>query len=94
MTRRTYILIIGIGVAGFTATLTSSSLYPDKSVAVVAKDPVPQVPCGIPYVFHSLPGIEANMMGVKGLVKRGVEIVFDTVVGIDRRNKTVELEKR
>ncbi len=56
------ILIIGGGPAGVAAAISARNTYPDKTIALIRKEQVPMIPCGIPYILHSLSSIEENIL--------------------------------
>ncbi len=83
------VLVIGGGPAGVVTALTTKKNYPQKKVMLVKKDENCIIPCGIPYVFGSLPSVESNCMSNKPLENSGIELVFDCVESIDAKSKRV-----
>ena len=83
------IVIIGGGPAGVTAAISASNTYPEKSIALIRKEKTPMIPCGIPYIIHSLKSIEDNILPDVPLKKRNVELIIDEVV--DKKGKTLIL---
>ncbi len=83
------IVIIGGGPAGFTAAISANNTYPEKSIALIRREKTPMIPCGIPYIIHSLKSIDENILPDAPLKKRGVEIIVDEVV--DKKDKTLLL---
>jgi thioredoxin reductase len=45
------VVIIGGGPAGVTCAISASNTYPGKSLAVIRKEKIALIPCGIPYVL-------------------------------------------
>ena len=48
------------------------------------------VPCGIPYIFHNLNGVEKNVMGPKPFVDLGGEVQTDSVVDVNLTDKLLK----
>ncbi|MGC8842334.1 MAG: FAD-dependent oxidoreductase [bacterium] len=86
---KTDVLIVGAGPAGLVCALTARRSYPDKKVVVVKKVQNSCVPCGIPYMFHSLKNPRDNYLSMEALEKNQVEVIIDEVVNIDRASKIV-----
>ncbi len=84
------VLIIGGGPAGIVTATTAKKFYPDKSVAIIKREETSLVPCGIPYVFHTLGSVEADVMSTKPAENLGVEFIIDEVVELDVKSKTVK----
>jgi len=74
------VVIIGGGPAGFTAAISARNTYLKKRIAVIRKEAEPMIPCGIPYIFHSLDNIEDNILPDSPLEKMGVDVIVDEVV--------------
>ena len=83
------VLIVGGGPAGAVAALTVKKNYPKKKVVQVKKDENCLIPCGIPYVFGTLPSVESDCMPNKPLEEKGIELVFECVESIDVKSKRV-----
>ncbi len=73
------IVIIGGGPAGFAAAMSARNTYPDKSVALVRKEEVALIPCGIPYTMHRLGAVEDDILPDAPLTKAGVHILIGEV---------------
>ena len=82
-TKKTDVLIIGGGPAGFTCATSCRNTYLDKKVTLVRRDKISVIPCGIPYVISSLDKVEDNVLGDKKLLDCGVEIVVDEIVDFE-----------
>lgn len=80
------IVIIGGGPAGVTCALSAKNTYPNKSIALIRKDPEPMIPCGIPYTIHTLASIDDNILPDAPLKNKDIRIINDEVVG---KNDTI-----
>jgi NADH oxidase (H2O2-forming) len=89
MDKKTDILIIGAGPAGVVCAVTARKYYPDKRITVMKDIADGVIPCGIPYMFASLNDPDENKLGMASLEKNNVEIVLDTALNIDRKEKLV-----
>ncbi len=86
------VVIIGGGPGGISAAVMGKTLYPEKSFLVIRKSQKAVIPCGIPYIFHSLEyKPERNLTPDDVLKKMGIEILIEEVVGIDKEGKFCEL---
>lgn len=92
MMKKYDVIIIGAGPAGIITGATAKSAYPEKSMLMFKEEEKGLVPCGIPYVFHALNGVEQNMMGPKPFVDLGGEVIIDKVIDVDVKNSTVKTE--
>ena len=81
------VLVIGGGPAGLITAATAKKNYPEKSVAIVKKEKVGMIPCGIPYIFGTLGGTDKNVLPTKGVENLGVDIVVAEVRSIDHERK-------
>ena len=86
------IVIIGGGPAGTVTAMTAKKQYPDKSIAIIQKEAKQPVPCGIPYVFHELAGMEQNLMKRNAFNTTGEDFFEGTVKLIYSQSKYVALE--
>lgn len=84
------IIIIGAGPAGIITGVTAKTQNPDKSILLFKEEEKGLVPCGIPYIFHKLGGVEKNVMGPKPLIDLGGEVVNEKIVDVDLKNKSVK----
>jgi NADH oxidase (H2O2-forming) len=92
MNKKTDILILGAGPAGVVCAVTARKYYPDKSITVIKDIANGVIPCGIPYMFASLNNPDENKLGMASLEKNNVEIVVDSALHLDRKEKRVETE--
>jgi len=81
------VIIIGGGPSGIITGITGKKQNPDKSFLMIKEDEKGLVPCGIPYVFHDLEGVDKNQMGPKGFIKAGGEVLVDTVENVNLAEK-------
>ena len=90
--KTTDVLIIGGSAAGMVAALTGKSSWQEKSFTLVKKQKEMMVPCGIPYIFGTLGGVNQNIMPVDSLLeKSGIDSMVGEVSIINPENKSVEL---
>ncbi len=87
------VLVIGGGPAGLITAATAKKNYPDKSIALVKKEEVGMVPCGIPYIFGTLRGTEKNVLPTKGVENLGVEVIVAEVHSIDHNRKVAKTSR-
>ncbi len=86
------IIVIGAGPAGIITGLTAKKENPEKSVLMIREEDKGLVPCGIPYVFHSLSSVDKNAMGPKPFIDLGGEVITDAVTNVDVKNSTLKVE--
>lgn len=84
------VIIIGAGPAGIITGVTAKKQNPDKSMLMFKEEEKGLVPCGIPYVFHKLGGVDQNVMGPKPFIDLGGEVITEKVEDINLDNKTVK----
>lgn len=85
--RKTDVLVIGGSATGLVAAMTAKSSYPDKDVTIIRQEEKVMVPCGIPYIFHSVQTSDNNILPDGGLNSLGVNIVVDEVLSVDGKTK-------
>ena len=83
------VVIIGGGPAGVTCAISAHITYPDKSIALVRKEEISLIPCGIPYVMHSLTSVDDDIMPDKLLSNNGTDLIIDEV--IEKEEKILKL---
>jgi NADPH-dependent 2,4-dienoyl-CoA reductase/sulfur reductase-like enzyme len=83
------IVIIGGGPAGLTCALSAKNTYPDKKIVLIRKEMKPMIPCGIPYVFHTLEEVSDNVLPDTPLNANKIEIINNEVT--DRKDLTLIL---
>ncbi len=88
--KSTDVLIIGGSAGGMVTALTGKSHWPDKQFILVKKQKDVMVPCGIPYVFGTLPEVSKNVMPVDMMMdKNGITSLLDEAISIDTEEKKV-----
>ena len=75
------IVIVGGGPAGVTCALSAKNSYPEKSIAIVRKETKPMIPCGIPYIIHTLDDVKDNVLPDAPLISNNIEIINDEAIG-------------
>jgi len=85
---KTDILIIGGSAAGVMAAITVKDRHPEKNVTIIRKETKVMVPCGVPYIFGSLQNSEQNVMQDKMILDKGIKIIVDEVISVDKENST------
>lgn len=83
------VVIIGGGPAGVTCAISAHNTYPSKSIALIRKEDTALIPCGIPYIIHSLQSVEEDILPDKLITGCGADLVIDEVVG--KEEKTLKL---
>ncbi|SHF17886.1 Pyruvate/2-oxoglutarate dehydrogenase complex, dihydrolipoamide dehydrogenase (E3) component [Marinitoga hydrogenitolerans DSM 16785] len=84
------IIVIGGSAAGLIAAITSRKLYRDKKILVIKKLEKELVPCGIPYIFHTLGAVEKDYMGIEEKFKaNNIDVLIDEVIDGNVENKRI-----
>ncbi|MEA2043252.1 MAG: FAD-dependent oxidoreductase [Bacteroidota bacterium] len=86
------VVIIGAGPAGIITGVTVKKQNPDKSILMVREEEKALVPCGIPYIFHNLNSVDKNIMGPKAFIDLGGEVITDSVVDVNIKDKMVKVQ--
>jgi len=86
------VVVIGGGPSGLVSAVTAKKSYGGISVALIKKEPVSVVPCGIPYMFGTLEKPEDNIMSTAGAESLGVEVIVDEVLDANRETRTLKLK--
>jgi NADPH-dependent 2,4-dienoyl-CoA reductase/sulfur reductase-like enzyme len=84
---KTDVLVIGGSAAGIVAAMVGKCCYSDKEFTVVRKQPAALVPCGIPYIFGSLPSSDKDLIPDGIYDKAGINLVVDEATSIDLEKK-------
>jgi NADPH-dependent 2,4-dienoyl-CoA reductase/sulfur reductase-like enzyme len=79
------VVIIGGGPAGVTCAISAQLTYPDKSIALVRKERIALIPCGIPYAMHSLASVDEDILPDKLLSDSGTDLIIDEVIGKEEK---------
>ena len=83
------VVIIGGGPSAIITGVTGRKQNPDKTFLMLKEEEKGLVPCGIPYVFHDLGGVDKNLMGPAPFVAAGGEVVVDRVEAVDLKSKNL-----
>jgi len=75
------VIIIGGGPAGVTCAISAHNTYPDKSIALIRKEETALIPCGIPYIIHSLNSVDEDILPDKLITATGADLIIDEVIG-------------
>ena len=85
-------LIVGGGPGGMSVAITAAQLWPHKKILLIRREDAPVVPCGIPYIFGTLKGLDDDLLSSAPFKALGGEVVVDTVTRIDRELRTADTE--
>lgn len=85
-------LIIGGGPGGMSAAITAAKVWPGKKILLVRREQEPVVPCGIPYIFGTLGGVDHDLLSNAPFRGLGGEILSDPVTNVDRQQSLAVTE--
>jgi len=83
--------VVGGGPAGSLAAMTGKTSYPDKAFAIMSNEIHSMVPCGIPYIFGTLNGVEKNLLPSDRLTKAGIDVINGELTSIDKEARVCEM---
>ena len=89
--RNTDVLVIGGGPAGSLAAMTGKASNPGKDFLIVSNEGHSMVPCGIPYIFGTLNGVDKNLLPSDRLTKAGIGLLKNELTSIDREARVCEM---
>jgi NADPH-dependent 2,4-dienoyl-CoA reductase/sulfur reductase-like enzyme len=84
------VVIIGGGPAGVTCAISARNTYPDKKIALIRREKIAMIPCGIPYVVNSLDSVDADILPDNLVTDAGADLIIDEVT--DKEDKTLKLK--
>lgn len=91
--KKTDVLIIGSSAAGLVAATTGKRVYAEKQFTVVTVTPKTLIPCGIPYIFGSVGSSDNDILPAEKMFEaNGIEILYDEVISINRKDCFVTLK--
>ncbi|MDP8229188.1 MAG: FAD-dependent oxidoreductase [Candidatus Electryoneaceae bacterium] len=82
-------IIVGGGPAGVQAAISTRRVFPDKTVALIRKEKISLIPCGIPYTIGTLESVDADIFPDTPLINNNIEIIIGEVQG--RKDKVLIL---
>jgi len=85
-------LIVGGGPGGMSAAITAAQVWPGRRILLIRPEEEPVVPCGIPYIFGTLKGVEHDLLSSAPFRTLGGEILCDRVTEVDLEEKTALTE--
>lgn len=85
-------LIIGGGPGGMSAAITAAKVWPGKKILLVRREQEPVVPCGIPYIFGTLGGVDNDLLSNAPFRSLGGEILCDPIMNVDREKSIAVTE--
>lgn len=89
----TDVLIIGGGPGGLLAGVTAARCWPGRRITLIRPEEKALVPCGIPYIFGTLGGIEQDLLpGPEKLQATGLDVRIGRVASVDRGQRLAVLE--
>ena len=74
------VVIVGGGPAGLTTGISARNTYPDKKIALIRKEEIAMIPCGIPYTIHTLEKVEDDILPDAPINKNNIDLIIDRVV--------------
>ncbi|SMB99715.1 Pyruvate/2-oxoglutarate dehydrogenase complex, dihydrolipoamide dehydrogenase (E3) component [Thermanaeromonas toyohensis ToBE] len=86
--KRTDILIIGGGLAGYTAAMAARGYFPSRKVTLVRKERIPLLPWGLAYACGR-GELKKNLMHDFSLLDNGIEILIEEIKEIEPQGKWV-----
>lgn len=90
--RKVDALVIGGGPGGMSAAITAVQCWPGKKILLIRREDAPVVPCGIPYIFGTLKGVDDDLLSSAPFTQPGGEVLCDTVTTVDREARTAQTE--
>ncbi|HEB69842.1 MAG TPA: NAD(P)/FAD-dependent oxidoreductase [Desulfobulbus sp.] len=89
----TDVLVIGGGPGGLLSGMTTARYWPGKRITMIRMEKNALIPCGIPYIFGTLGGIEKDLLpGSAQLKSAGITLRIGRVTELDCRNRVAAME--
>lgn len=85
-------LIVGGGPGGMSTAITAARVWPGRRILLVRPEETPVVPCGIPYIFGTLHGVDDDLLSSAPFRQLGGEILCDRVQHVDRETRIATLD--
>lgn len=89
--KKTDVLIVGGGPAGSLAAMTGKASFPDKEFVIMSNETHFMVPCGIPYIFGTLNGVEKNLLPSERFTNAGIGLITGELTSIDKEARICEM---
>lgn len=90
--KKTDLLVIGGSAGGVLSATTARKAYGDIDITLIRETEKVMVPCGIPYIYGTLHSTDKNILPDAGLMDANVHLIIDSVIKINREEKTVTTE--
>ncbi len=90
--KKTDLLVIGGSAGGVLSATTARKAYGDIDITLIRETEKVMVPCGIPYIYGTLHSTDKNILPDAGLMDANVHLIIDSVIKINRDEKTVTTE--
>jgi NADH oxidase (H2O2-forming) len=74
------------------AAITAAQVWPGRRILLIRPEEEPVVPCGIPYIFGTLKGVEHDLLSSAPIRTLGGEILCGRVTEVDLQKKTAGTE--
>lgn len=91
--KQTDLLVIGGSAGGILSATMARKAYGDIDITLIRETEAVMVPCGIPYIYGTLRSTKKNVIPDKALQDANVNLIIDTVLNIDKENRTVTTKK-
>ncbi len=85
------VVVIGGSAAGVPAAITARRYYQNKSILVIRKGESVPIPCGIPYIFGTVDGVDKNIIPNAVLEKNKIDLIVGEVERVNKEGKEIEV---
>lgn len=79
------VVVIGGGPAGVQAAISARNSYPNKTIALIRKEKIALIPCGIPYILHTLNSVDEDILPDLPLKNNDIELIIGEVINRDKK---------